>query len=237
MGRVEYGLFEFQKDKNEDDPNAEIEMIDAIGYGRLDFILAITLSRSQEFHIDIPTTHILAHITEAKDVEGDGATEILRFSHFGRSVVLDITSIKHVAGRVFTQGMRQTGEWAIVDRSEGVARTDFQVDEHGSDDEEVDQAYFFSGEHYVRVRWTEGVVNDELLEGPTPIKYLWPQTGFDQIDTIIPWPGQHDGAYIFSGDYYVRVRSIDSSGDHTPPHQNAVVSRSWSSLHKAGFYW
>ncbi|KAB5588700.1 Albumin-2 [Ceratobasidium theobromae] len=99
-----------------------------------------------------------------------------------------------------------------------------------------DQAYFFSGEHYVRVRWTEGVVNDELLEGPTPIKYLWPQTGFDQIDTIIPWPGQHDGAYIFSGDYYVRVRSIDSSGDHTPPHQNAVVSRSWSSLHKAGFY-
>ncbi|KAB5587951.1 Transposase family Tnp2 protein [Ceratobasidium theobromae] len=128
--------FEFQKDKNEDDPNAEIEMIDAIGYGRLDFILAITLPRSQEFHIDIPTTHILAHITEAKDVEGDGATEILRFSHFGWSVVLNITSIKHVAGRVFTQGMRQMGEWAIVDRSEGVARTDFQVDEHGSDDEE-----------------------------------------------------------------------------------------------------
>lgn len=114
-------------------------MVDAIGYGRLDFILAITFpddNKGKRFLHNTPRVHILAHVTEAKDVKGDGSKDVLTFTQFGRSFILDITSIKYVAGRVFTRGVRPVGEWAIIDRTQGLTRTDFQVDEHGSDDEE-----------------------------------------------------------------------------------------------------
>ncbi|KEP45465.1 transposase family Tnp2 protein, partial [Rhizoctonia solani 123E] len=124
----------FQKDKNEDDPDADIEMVDAIGYGCLEFILAIRFpdtDKAKDFLGDTPPFHILAHVAEAKGVEGDGTERILTFTEFGRKFILDITSIKHLAGRVHTQGVRQGGEWAIVDRAERLANTNFQVDERG----------------------------------------------------------------------------------------------------------
>ncbi|KAB5588702.1 Albumin-2 [Ceratobasidium theobromae] len=123
------------------------------------------------------------------------------------------------------------GNWLSLDKA-GFTTVDGAIQVPGHSD----QTYFFSGEHYIRVRWTEGVIDDELLEGPIPITRLWPQTGFNKIDTIIPWPGLSDGAYIFSGDEYVRIRSIDSSKDYTPPGQNSIVSANWASLRNAGFY-
>ncbi|CCO36136.1 hypothetical protein BN14_10261 [Rhizoctonia solani AG-1 IB] len=115
--------FVFQKDRNENDPNADIEMVDAIGYGRLNFILVITLPQDDHFRIENPVTHVLAHVTEAKDVEGDATKELLSF-------------IKGLAGRVFTKGRRSAGEWVIVDRTPGLEQTNFQVEEHAGDDEE-----------------------------------------------------------------------------------------------------
>ncbi|GAB1520630.1 hypothetical protein RhiTH_003712 [Rhizoctonia solani] len=124
------------RDENENDPDATVNMIGVTGYGRLDFILAVTFPTDQENEIDAPTTHVLAHITKAKDVEGDAAEERISFTKFGRSFVLDITSVKNVAGRVFTRATREAGEWVIIDRSGGICRTDFRVDEHDSDNED-----------------------------------------------------------------------------------------------------
>ncbi|KDN44017.1 hypothetical protein RSAG8_05749, partial [Rhizoctonia solani AG-8 WAC10335] len=136
----------FQKDENEDDPSANIKMVDAIGYGHLNFILLINLAKDKaddddnddedNFLHDTPPVHILAHVTEAKGVEGDGSKEILTFTQFGWSFILNITSITHIAGRVFTRGVRPAGEWAIIDRTQGLEKTNFQVEEHGSSDEE-----------------------------------------------------------------------------------------------------
>jgi hypothetical protein len=129
--------FTFSKDRNEDYPDEDIEMIDATGYGRLDFILALTLPASDHFEIEEPVTHVLAHITEAKDVEGDAATELITFNEFGRSFILNITNVENVAGRIRTHGIRRAGEWAIVDRSGAVVRTQFHVEEEpGADGDE-----------------------------------------------------------------------------------------------------
>ncbi|CCO35854.1 hypothetical protein BN14_09974 [Rhizoctonia solani AG-1 IB] len=128
--------FTFQKDENKNNPNASINMVDAIGYGRLEFLLAVTLPQDNNFGIDVSTTHILAYITEAKDVEGDGTNKILYFTKFGCSFILNATLIKNVAGRVFTKARRAAGEWAIVDRSGGLEKTDFSVEEHDPNDEE-----------------------------------------------------------------------------------------------------
>ncbi|KAJ1300250.1 hypothetical protein OPQ81_005079 [Rhizoctonia solani] len=125
---------------NENDPDAEIEMVDAIGYRRLNCIFAITLpdntEEERDFLNDTPRFHVLENVTEAKDIQGDGTQTILKFTELGRSFILDITSIKHIVGRVFTRGVRPAGEWAIVDRTQDVANTTFQMEEHGSDDEE-----------------------------------------------------------------------------------------------------
>ncbi|EUC59392.1 hypothetical protein RSOL_312290, partial [Rhizoctonia solani AG-3 Rhs1AP] len=55
---------------------------------------------------------------------------------FVRPFILDITSIKHLAGRVHTRGVRQGGDWAIVDRAERLANTNFQVDKRGGEDKD-----------------------------------------------------------------------------------------------------
>ncbi|GAB1528270.1 hypothetical protein RhiTH_011462 [Rhizoctonia solani] len=123
-------------DENKNDPDATVNMIGVTSYGRLDFILAVTFPTDQENEIDAPTTHVLAHITEAKDVEGDAAKERISFTKFGQLFVLDITSVKNVAGRVFTRATREAGEWVIIDCSGGICRTDFRVDEHDSDNED-----------------------------------------------------------------------------------------------------
>ncbi|KAB5590246.1 hypothetical protein CTheo_6324 [Ceratobasidium theobromae] len=128
--------FTCERDENENDPRAPINMIEVVGYGRLEFILAITFPVDLEHNIDAPTTHVLALITEAKDVEGDATREMISFRKFGRSFVLDITSVKNVAGRVFTKAKRDAGEWVIIDRSGEICQTDFQVDEHGGEDDE-----------------------------------------------------------------------------------------------------
>ncbi|CCO37743.1 hypothetical protein BN14_11902 [Rhizoctonia solani AG-1 IB] len=140
--------YSYEKDKNENDPRASVDMVSAVGYGRLDFILALTFPRKtppqRESQSDAngddedleAITHVLAHITEAKDVDQDATVELVTYRDYGRSFILDIKNVENVAGRVWTRGVRRTGEWAIIDRSGGVARAEFNVEEHGSDDEE-----------------------------------------------------------------------------------------------------
>ncbi|CAE6432374.1 unnamed protein product [Rhizoctonia solani] len=71
--------YTFQRDKNERSRRKRPEMEDVYAYGRLDFILAITLPASKRFKIERPTVHVLAHITEADGAEeeedGEGENE------------------------------------------------------------------------------------------------------------------------------------------------------------------
>ncbi|KAG9121451.1 hypothetical protein FRC07_002590 [Ceratobasidium sp. 392] len=101
--------FVSQEDRNARN-RADPDMIDVIGYGRLDFILALTLPANPLFGIDEPQLHILAHVTEAKDATGDATVERVSYTKLGRSFVLDVTSIKRAVGRAETCGVNPSGE-------------------------------------------------------------------------------------------------------------------------------
>ncbi|KAG8736269.1 hypothetical protein FRC10_009486, partial [Ceratobasidium sp. 414] len=88
---------------------------------------------------------------------------------------------------------------------------------------------------YCRIRFTEGVANDELLDGPKPITTGWSVTKFKEIDTIIPRPGSENGAYMFSRDKYVQLKVIVGGYDELVSGQRDVAPY-WPSLKKAGFY-
>ncbi|KAJ1306330.1 hypothetical protein OPQ81_011026 [Rhizoctonia solani] len=128
--------YTFERDKHERHPRKKPEMEDIFAYGQLDFILAITLPMSKEFGIKKPKLHVLAHITEAEGAEGNAASELITFTNFGRSIVLDVSSVLNLAGRVFTRGVIKTGEWAIIDRGEAIQRTAFDVPEEAEEDED-----------------------------------------------------------------------------------------------------
>ncbi|CCO34038.1 hypothetical protein BN14_08130 [Rhizoctonia solani AG-1 IB] len=130
-----YIRYEFETDANENYPNRDIEMVEAFGYGRLDFIIALTLPPSRKFKLKDPKLHILAHVTEAKGAEGDARTELVSFTQVGRSVILDVSSVKNVVGRVYTTGVKPSGEWYIIDRSSGACETAFHPPEHVYEDD------------------------------------------------------------------------------------------------------
>ncbi|KAL5639143.1 hypothetical protein ACGC1H_006605 [Rhizoctonia solani] len=124
----------FQKDANENYRNLRPRMVDAFGYGRLDFIIALTLPPSKTFNIQEPELHILAHITKARGAEGNAASKLVSFTQFDCSVILDISSVLSVVGRVFTTGTKALGEWCIIDCSAGMCETVFQPPQHAYED-------------------------------------------------------------------------------------------------------
>ena len=87
-------------------------MVPTTRYGHLDFILVITLAQKmppcqQEAELDAEedkdqnkdneekelTTHVLAHITKAKGIEGNAATELLTYQELGHSFILNIKTL------------------------------------------------------------------------------------------------------------------------------------------------
>ncbi|KAF8749189.1 hypothetical protein RHS01_10234 [Rhizoctonia solani] len=128
--------YEFEMDANKNYPNRDIKMVKAFGYGRLDFIIALTLPPSRKFKLDDPKLHILAHVTKAKGAEGNARTEPVSFTQLGRLVILDVSSVKHVVRRVYTTGVKRSGEWYIIDRSLGVCETAFCPAEQVYEDED-----------------------------------------------------------------------------------------------------
>ena len=61
------------------------------------------------------------------------------FTQFGHSVVLDVTSGLSVVGvgRVFTNGVKKSGEWYIIDRSARMCKTTFHPPEHAYEDDDL----------------------------------------------------------------------------------------------------
>ncbi|QRV77209.1 Transposase family tnp2 [Ceratobasidium sp. AG-Ba] len=116
--------FVHEVDRNASRSNAPIEMVEVVGYGRLDFIAALVLPADPLFGID-ERLHVLAHITEAKDAYGDATIERVSYTKLGRSFVLDVTAVKHVVGRIETRGVKSGGGWVIIDRSGSLVQTVF----------------------------------------------------------------------------------------------------------------
>jgi hypothetical protein len=138
----------YKKDKNENNPHASVNIISAVGYGRLNFILALTLPRvtllkgesqsetnggDKDLEAD---SDVRKHITEAEDVDQYAAVELVTYQDYSRFFILDTKNVENAAGRVWTRGVQRTGEWAIVDCSGSVARAEFNVEEYESNDEE-----------------------------------------------------------------------------------------------------
>ncbi|QRW11703.1 hypothetical protein RhiLY_10702 [Ceratobasidium sp. AG-Ba] len=95
----------------------------------LEFILTITLAANPRFNIESPQLHILAYITQVKGAIGDGSTRLILYTKMGQSFVLGITAVKCAVGRVEMKAAKPSGEWAIVDQSEGLRQTAFHLEE------------------------------------------------------------------------------------------------------------
>lgn len=86
----------------------------------------------------------------------------------------------------------------------------------GSQTEQADEYYVFSGRQYVRIRVTDGDYADEVVAGPAPLSD-WDGAfarfpGFeDGIDAIMPAPDDREQFWVFSGEQYVRF-TLDGEG-------------------------
>lgn len=101
--------------------------------------------------------------------------------------------------------------------------------------------YFFSGTQYVRIKFTPGTPDEELLNGPTDIVSGWAsldEAGFSKVDAVLPITadGVEGEAYVFSGDSYVRIKVNPGvhRGDNIV-YGPAKIADQWPSLVKAGF--
>ncbi|KAF8700610.1 hypothetical protein RHS03_06610, partial [Rhizoctonia solani] len=81
--------------------------------------------------------HVLAHITEAEGAEGDAASKMIAVTKFGQSIILDISLVMNLAGRVFTCGVVATGEWILIDQGKAIQQTAFDIPKE-AEEEEVD---------------------------------------------------------------------------------------------------
>ncbi|QRW09568.1 Transposase family tnp2 [Ceratobasidium sp. AG-Ba] len=70
-----------------------------------------------------------AQITLAKDAEGDASAELVSYTTFGKTIILDVTSIKCAVGQIETKAKNRRGEWVIIDRDDWLCRTAFTQDE------------------------------------------------------------------------------------------------------------
>ncbi|QRV91989.1 Transposase family tnp2 [Ceratobasidium sp. AG-Ba] len=120
--------FEYEQDRNRYN-GRDADMVKKIGCGRLDCILALTLPPNPDFGVASPQLHVLAQITVAKDAEGDASVELVSYTKFGKTIILDVTSIKCAVGRIETKAKNRRGEWVIIDRDDSLCRTAFTQDE------------------------------------------------------------------------------------------------------------
>ncbi|KAH6651351.1 hypothetical protein F5144DRAFT_559193 [Chaetomium tenue] len=100
------------------------------------------------------------------------------------------------------------------------------------------QAYFFHGTKYAKVKYTASTSDDEIIYGPTEFAKEWKtlaQAGFSTVDAVLPVPGQASEVYVFSGTRYVRIKFTPGTPDESiiaGPHD---IAGYWPSLASAGF--
>jgi hypothetical protein len=95
------------------------------------------------------------------------------------------------------------------------------------------EAYFFSGNQYVRIKIGVSSSDDEIVFGPHKIIDKWQalnQAGFDTIDGALAVPGEESQAYFFSGSQYVRVAYVPSPQPDTIIYGPSRTYEAWRCL-------
>ena len=104
----------------------------------------------------------------------------------------------------------------------------------------TDEAFMFSGGQYCRIKFHVGYAdNDLLLDGPKPID-IWSNSGIcvsiKKVDTILPYHGSNNKAYLFSGDQYLSFKIGVGSESEFELLGGPKYATGWHSLRQAGFY-
>ena len=99
-------------------------------YGELQDIFVITVPASPALGLLLPEQVILAGIRTCTldDRTAPGGLDIHYYTHTGRYEVVDIKNVQCLVGRVLDRG-----QWAIIDRSGGLARA-LYVEDNDVDD-------------------------------------------------------------------------------------------------------
>ncbi|KAF8601686.1 Hemopexin [Ceratobasidium sp. AG-I] len=100
------------------------------------------------------------------------------------------------------------------------------------------QTYFFRGDKYVKINWTPGKTNDNIAYGPIEFVKEWvslKETGFKQIDAILPVPGRNHRAYFFSGSRYARIEYVPGAPGDKVLGGVRPIKDNWMSITEAGF--
>ncbi|KAH8690290.1 Hemopexin-like domain-containing protein [Talaromyces proteolyticus] len=104
--------------------------------------------------------------------------------------------------------------------------------------EDIQQAYFFGGTRYARIKFTPGTPEEKITWGPETITRYWPslvKAGFGTVDAVLPVPGVKGEAYFFRGSRYVRIKVVPETSDDTIVYGPHKITDKWASLAKAGF--
>lgn len=104
----------------------------------------------------------------------------------------------------------------------------------------INEAYFFSGEQYCRVKYTPGTSAEDITYGPTEIAQEWKtlvEAGFNTVDAAfaIRDPGYENQVYFFSGTKYVRIKFIPGTPQEEILSGPTDIVSGWASLDRAGF--
>ena len=106
--------FEMLVDKNACYPKRPVELEPKVFFGQLQHIFVVSLEASPTLKLTKSTTLILAAIRTCYNPQTKRENGIYYYSRDGPLEVVDITCIQCLVGRV-----KDSDEWAIVDRSDG----------------------------------------------------------------------------------------------------------------------
>ncbi|KAK0714115.1 Hemopexin-like domain-containing protein [Lasiosphaeria miniovina] len=95
------------------------------------------------------------------------------------------------------------------------------------------EAYFFNGNRYVKIRFTPGSADEQIVYGPANIADEWKtlaKAGFSTIDSALPVPDQSGEAYFFSGSQYVKIKFVQGSPTEEILYGPTSITKEWKSL-------
>ncbi|KAE8166621.1 Hemopexin [Aspergillus tamarii] len=103
--------------------------------------------------------------------------------------------------------------------------------------DDIEEAYVFSGRRYARIKWTPYTAEEKITWGPAKISENWPaitKAGFGTVEAVLPIPDVRTDFYFFFGGRVARVK-------FSPGHDDAItegplkITEKWKSLSSAGF--
>ncbi|KAL2139576.1 hypothetical protein VTI28DRAFT_4948 [Corynascus sepedonium] len=94
------------------------------------------------------------------------------------------------------------------------------------------EAYFFSGNRYIRIKFVPSTSKESVIYGPASITEHWlslSEANFDTVDAALPVPGEKYQAYFFSGSQYVRVKYQPNSTPDSIVYGPRRITEYWES--------